>query len=123
MGISSQIPRWVGLEGEGLLPLLALISNTTLYEDTWSKIQEWAVQFGLTKLKAGYRGENKLGADYVDPDLRTSINLAFAGQGSRQMMPVITQLFWALPDSLIMIEEPELSLHPEAQIKLRGAFR
>jgi ABC-type transport system involved in cytochrome c biogenesis ATPase subunit len=122
MGTSEQIPRWVGTEGQGLLPLIALISNTTLYEEAWTKIQNQAVLFGLLKLKAGYRGQGQLGADYLDPDLKSSMNLVFAGQGSRQIMSVITQLFWSSPGSLIMIEEPEMSLHPEAQYELGALF-
>jgi predicted ATPase len=119
---NSEFPRWVGTEGQGLLTLLSLISNTPLYEETWAKIQYWAIQFGLSKLKAGIRGRNLLSADYFDPDIQTTINLAFAGQGSRQVMSIITQLFWAQSGSLIMIEEPELSLHPEAQYKLGALF-
>ncbi len=119
---SQQFPRWVGTEGEGLLQLLALISNTTLYEETWLDIQKWAARFGLPKLRAGIRGPNILGADYFDSDARSTINLAFAGEGSKQVMSIIVQLFWAQPDSLIMIEEPELSLHPEAQFSLGELF-
>lgn len=114
--------RWVGVNGEGVLPLLSLISSTRLYEDQWVRIQKWAKDFGLGKLKAGYRGQNLLAADYEDAKLVTPVNLAFAGHGSRQIISVITQLFWAAPDSLIMIEEPEISLHPESQVKLGALF-
>lgn len=117
-----EVPKWVGTYGQGVLPLLSVISSSPLYEKTWAKVQDWAVQFGLSKLSAGLRGSNILSADYYDPEIRTTINLAFAGQGSRQLISVITQLFWAKPGSLIMIEEPELSLHPEAQVKLGGLF-
>ena len=121
---TGQIPRWCGPRGEGLLPLLALVQGSSLqeYEDKWSKIQFWANEFGLLKLKAGIRGVNTLAADFLDRDLKTTVNLAFAGQGSRQILSVITQLFWATPESIIMIEEPEISLHPEAQVKLGELF-
>ncbi|MBI4287749.1 MAG: AAA family ATPase [Chloroflexi bacterium] len=121
---TGQIPRWCGLRGEGLLTLLAMVQGSSVqeYEDKWGKIQFWANEFGLLKLKAGLRGANVLAADFLDRDLKTTVNLAFAGQGSRQILSVITQLFWARPGSLIMIEEPEISLHPEAQVKLGEMF-
>ena len=37
-------------------------------------------------------------------------------------MPLIIQLFWSDPDSIILIEEPEISLHPELQIRLLEMF-
>ncbi len=37
-------------------------------------------------------------------------------------MTVITQLFWAPKGSLLMIEEPEISLHPKAQIDVLEMF-
>jgi len=49
-------------------------------------------------------------------------NLNLASQGTRQVLSVIVQLFWAKPGSIVMIEEPELSLHPEAQDKLPALF-
>jgi predicted ATPase len=118
------VARWVGVSGQFLLPLLSLIQSSSIpeYEAAWSKIQEWATEFGLLKLKAGLRAANLVRADFLDSELKTTINLAFAGYGSRQIMPVIAQLFWAQPGSIIMIEEPEISLHPEAQVKLGELF-
>jgi predicted ATP-dependent endonuclease of OLD family len=37
-------------------------------------------------------------------------------------MTIITQLFWSEPGDLIMIEEPETSLHPEFQVLLQELF-
>jgi predicted ATPase len=45
-----------------------------------------------------------------------------ASYGSKQILSVITQLFWSDPDSIVMIEEPEISRHPNAQILLAELF-
>lgn len=38
------------------------------------------------------------------------------------MLTVITQLFFSEPGDIIMIEEPEISLHPKSQIDIVEAF-
>ena len=39
-----------------------------------------------------------------------------------KVLPVIVQLFWADPESITLIEEPEISLHPKAQIDMLAMF-
>ena len=73
-------------------------------------------------IKAGYWGRNILSSDYMDPELRTHLNMALASQGSRQILTIITQLFWSKPGSVIMIEEPEIRLHIESQLELPKMF-
>ena len=118
---TGDIPRWVGIKGEGLIPLLNILQSP-LYGEPWENIQRWARKFSMPKLKPFWGGANKLEVHFMDPQLKIDVNLAFAGQGSRQLAPVITQLFWSPGGSLIMIEEPEISLHPEAQVKLGELF-
>jgi len=72
----------------------------------------------MEEIKAGWWGGKNLSSDYIDPELRTRLNMALASQGSRQILTIITQLFWSTPGSVIMIEEPEISLHIEAQLEL-----
>lgn len=117
----SEAVDWVGVGGEKIVTILSVLGSPT-YEPQWEKIVSWAEKFGLLKLRAGLRGSGILAADYYDPGLKTTVNLAFAGHGSRQVAAIVTQLFWAPPGSLIMIEEPEISLHPEAQVKLGELF-
>ena len=78
--------------------------------------------FELADLTGGFAGDSQLGSDYVDGRLGTVLSLAQASTGARQVLTVIVQLFWSTPDSLIMIEEPEISLHPEAQVTLAKLF-
>lgn len=40
----------------------------------------------------------------------------------RQILTIITNLLWCRPGSIFLIEEPEISLHPEAQVKICELF-
>ena len=48
--------------------------------------------------------------------------MALSSSGATQILTVITQLFWAPTGSLLMIEEPEISLHPQAQVDVLEMF-
>jgi predicted ATPase len=54
--------------------------------------------------------------------MNVNLNTTLAGFGSRQILSIITQIFWSEPGSVIMIEEPEISLHPENQVLLHELF-
>ena len=115
-------PSWVGTHGEDLLRLLARIYGRREYDEKAEIIAKWANGFGVQALKAGLWESNRVGSDYLDTELRIPVNLALASSGARQILTVITQLFWAPRGSLIMIEEPEISLHPKAQIDALEMF-
>lgn len=115
-------PSWIGVRGEDLIPVLSIIFTERKYRGISQRISKWAREFGVADLAAGWKGGNVLRSDYEDPKLETLVNLAMAGYGSRQILSVITQLFWAYPNSIFLIEEPEISLHPDSQAKLPELF-
>lgn len=112
----------VGTYGENLIPILSLIQSNREYETISEKINKWASKFGINKFSAGWKGGYTLGSNYIDNELDVILNLAQASHGSKQILSVITQLFWSDPDSIIMIEEPEISLHPNSQAHLAELF-
>jgi len=112
----------VGRHGEYTLPLLSVLFSRPEYRSQAARIREWASRFSLENLTAGWSGEPTLAAGYNDPTTSTPLRLGDAGFGSQQLLPVITQLFCAPPGSVIVIEEPEMSLHPEAQIAVMKMF-
>lgn len=120
--ISTQAPpSGVGVHGENVVALLAYLMSPN-YEDVMRKVVRWSGKFGLLSLWAGVSNTGQLEARFRDPNLKQGLNLALAGHGSRQVVSVIAQLFWCLPGSIILIEEPEISLHPEAQLNLCELF-
>jgi len=50
------------------------------------------------------------------------VDLPDVGFGISQVLPVIIQLFYAKPNSTVIIEQPELHLHPRAQALLADVF-
>ena len=115
-------PTWIGPQGEHLLTVLAYVFGPNGDEEAAGRITKWADRFGLRGLTAGISGEERIGAAFHDSELGVRPNLALASSGSRQILAVITQLFWATKGSLLMIEEPEISLHPKAQIDVLEMF-
>lgn len=51
-----------------------------------------------------------------------NFNLRDVGFGASQVLPVVLQALFALPNAFLIIEQPELHLHPEAQAKLADLF-
>jgi len=115
-------PTWVGARGEYITQLLSIISGSREFEDKKKKIIEWAGKFELLNISAGWIGDNQLRSYFKDPKLNTILNPASSGQGSRQILPIIVQLFYSDPESVILIEEPEMSLHLESQLNLPKMF-
>lgn len=48
------------------------------------------------------------------------VSLADTGLGISQVLPIVVALWTASPGQLVLIEQPEIHLHPAAQVKLAG---
>jgi predicted ATPase len=121
--VSNRVPEWVGLNGENLLEMLSFIFSTRKYHDAETNITQWASRFGIGNLEAGWGGSDMLKSDFEDNVLKeTVLELPLASFGSRQILTIIAQIFWSKPEDIIMIEEPEISLHPQSQLSLVELF-
>lgn len=105
--------RWVGRNAQDLDPILRKIFSSGMHGEVKRKIQHWCKVFGL---------ENLHPDDYSDPEFGASLPRVLASEGGRQVCALVVQIFWSPADSLVMVEEPELSLHPRAQIDLCELF-
>ena len=112
----------VGRCGEDTLNLLSYLFASPKYREAATKINEWAQVFGLNSLTAGWVRQKELQGGFSDPTTITPLGLQYAGYGSQQILPVIVQIFAAPKGSSILIEEPEISLHPAAHIDLIRLF-
>lgn len=112
-------PQWVGYRGENVVEILSRCF--TRERRKASQIAKWAAEFQLSDITAGY-GDGKLESNFVDNIYNTELNSSLAGLGSRQVLPIIVQIFDSESGSTILIEEPEVSLHPESQVKINQLF-
>jgi AAA15 family ATPase/GTPase len=111
---------WVGSQGQYVIDILSRL--ITKEPEKAADIRKWAAKFQIPDIRAGYVGEGKLESHFTDGQFKIGLNSALAGLGSRQILSIIVQIFSAEPRSVIMIEEPEISLHPENQVLLHELF-
>lgn len=115
-------PKWVGHKGEDVTGVLSKIWGNAALSRKRLKISKWAEIFGLSDLWAGFQGGKKLGVTFRDPTSDTPVDLNWAGHGSKQMLILITQMFFGDEGEIVALEEPEISLHLELQMELPKLF-
>ena len=79
---------------------------------TWSVFAK-SIEDTEVELRVG-----RLGHRVGEPD--DMVNIADVGLAMSQVLPVVVALRAASPGQLVFIEQPELHLHPSAQIQLAG---
>ena len=115
-------PLNVGRRGERTVAVLSVLFAHPRHLAQARQIQHWAEIFGMGSLTSGWVREELLHAGYLDADFDTPLGFESAGCGAQQVLPIITQIFAAPKNSLILIEEPEAGLHPESQGHLARMF-
>ena len=82
-------------------------------------VTRWLAHFGLADHIA-VREDMPLvlGIDVIPSGLERAVPLGAVGVGVSQVLPVIVQCLVAGPGALIVLEQPELHLHPGAQQRL-----
>lgn len=111
-------PEDVGFQGEKAVEVL--ISSISNKKDTLlDTVNYWLKELGLggevllERVKGGghfYFKFKKLGTNI-------KVNVADIGFGVSQILPVIIQTFYSADNSKLIIEQPEIHLHPRIQAK------
>lgn len=112
---------WVGKNGEYTLEILARLIKPE-FEAKRLPYELFCERFGIGHAWAGWDRPNVLTSNYMDPFLKSSLKFPSLGHGSKQLLPVITQLAYSDSGSIILVEEPEMSLHPAYQRILPALF-
>jgi len=109
-------PPEVGKWGEGSVNILLLRKGLRETVGKWLKIFEISIDFDLEELSGKTGGStNTYKIMLIDPNTKTEVNLVDVGFGASQILPIIVEGFNAPKNALLMIEEPEIRLHPRAQ--------
>ena len=108
----SEVGRW----GEGSVNILLLEREIRDTVRSWLKNFEISLDFDLEELSGKTGGStNAYRIMLIDPNTKTEVNLVDVGFGASQILPIIVEGFNAPKNALLMIEEPEIHLHPRAQ--------
>lgn len=116
----------VGVRGELTAELLSTRTSAVRYSD-WNKkrhettltiaVSAWAAHLGIGE-SVSVEDQGKLGRGLRINLGGVSRDLTMIGVGASQLLPVITIVLDAPPGSIILLEQPELHLHPSVQSRL-----
>lgn len=105
----------VGAKGEAAYQVLC--QNNELA----TKVSAWYEKaFAGCTMKVE-RVEGEYGAyhvNYYKKDSQHGINIADEGMGMSQVLPIIVRANMEVEDSVVVIEQPELHLHPQAHVEI-----
>lgn len=122
---SGHAPRDVGVRGERAVDALWFShrSKQDRMRSTVKKVRYWFKKFAFGRDIAldRLRG-NFYRVVITDSSTGIEVNIADIGFGASQTIPIIIESFYSTEDSLIMIEQPEIHLHPKAQSILGDLF-
>lgn len=114
----------VGLRGESAVEMLYddIVAGDKKTHENTKRIGR--VQYWLNRLEmaSAFAFPDLAGAAFLfkpqNPSNRLKSNIVDHGFGLSQTLPVIVQGFYANPGSVLLLEQPEIHLHPKAQADL-----
>lgn len=109
---SGASPQSVGKYGQWTIHILQYDEELRNSIKTWLKKFNISLDFTLEELKKGSKRYEVVLRDYFT---KTKVNLADVGFGTSQILPIIVQGFTSPELSTLLIEQPEIHLHPKAQ--------
>ncbi len=129
---SGQVPSDVGFRGEKTVEALLAgaerkfnVGGRTHYEPLQQVVAQWLVQLGVAdnfEVECASKSTHTYRTLLKMPGRKQPVTLPGVGFGVSQVLPVVTQAFYAPPNSTIIIEQPELHLHPAVQSELADLF-
>lgn len=109
---SGASPQSVGRSGQWTIDLIQYEEEIRRVIQIWLEKFSISREFALKELKKGSKRYEVVLKDYFTS---IDVNLADVGFGTSQILPIIVQGFTSPPQSTLLIEQPEIHLHPKAQ--------
>ena len=128
------IPKYIGKRGEQIEVVLrnhgsdlirVLLPGESLRRDVLllDAVQSWAAHLGLVeKVEIEDRAQFGLTVMIKPHGTDSTLPLSAVGVGVSQLLPVLVLCLLAEPGSVILLEQPELHLHPALQQRLADFF-
>jgi hypothetical protein len=126
--VTGESPTGVGVRGENLLAVLFQDQRSSSRRRRFllAKLNKWLEgHFGFVtdiKLEPLTKDRSVYALTGFDPRTDVRVNLSQVGFGVSQAAPIIVQGFLSPEKSCMLIEQPEIHLHPAAQADLGDLF-
>ncbi len=123
--ISGEKPIHVGTKGERAVEVLHVTKRTS--KDVFQKINFWFRKLGFGEISIKPLTESLYTLLVTHPTIKKTVkkghqdlevNIASVGFGASQILPVIVEGFYAPENAIIIIEQPEIHLHPRLQAEM-----
>ena len=118
--VREDAPDSVGIHGENAVAmLLANGARSEMSRRLLAKVNKWMSAFGMaSEVNLRDAGHGRFAVELTNPNTGARANLADAGAGAIQTIPIIVEGYRAPKGSLILLEQPEARLHPRAHVTL-----
>ena len=118
--VREDAPESVGIYGENAVAmLLANGARAEMSRRLLAKVNKWMSAFGMaSEVNLRDAGQGRFAVELTNPNTSERANLADAGAGAIQTLPIIVEGCSAPKGSLILLEQPEARLHPRAHATL-----
>ena len=87
----------------------------------YQKINNWAEKIGFGKMLDSQKGDNNVMGTYLDEIMDLEVPIVDGGFGGNSFLPILLEGY-SFTDGILLIEEPEISLHPAAQSEVLDFF-
>jgi hypothetical protein len=115
---SGEVPTDVGLAGERAIDVL-MASAKRGRESTLTQVRHWLDAFDIASdVQLTDLTPTQYQFRLIDKPTGVTVNYPHVGFGAFQIVPIIVEGFYSLDLSTLLIEQPEIHLHPRAQARL-----
>lgn len=125
-------PEHVGTDGDGVIEALLAGANRKISRGINKRaypfqevVAGWLKRLGLLEsfeAKRIARNRKEYEVRVRTPNSKQDVDLPDVGFGISQVLPVVVESFYVAPHSTVIIEQPELHLHPRVQTELADLF-
>jgi predicted ATPase len=129
---SGEVPEHVGWRGERAIEAMLAASDRSISSGYKRRVRpfqaviaHWLQRIGLLdsfEVRAIAQHRKEYEVIVKTRGAAQDVNLPDVGFGVSQVMPVVVQCFYAPPRTTILLEQPEIHLHPRVQSELADLF-